>query len=307
MCVCSNQNHLSKHAGSYCLNQNHPSKHAGSYSEAFWLWPIMAIMASVQPELGKIIHAGSNLLHLTWFCSSKEGPGHIMQNWPGPDLDDHNKIAPCGMIKVFELNWIELNWIGPVWFWPNASCPESSQCARITGPPFQADGPLQVSHFQTWLHSSTDGSDHIVQNQPRSELDGLVRFWPNASGPEASRSARITGPRFKQMARYRFPTFRLGCILPQTAQIILCKTSPDLNWMAWSGFGLTLLVQKQAGVQESLGLLLASASKLIQIRCELDPASLLGSFSGLKTTKHISVCSYPFEYGHSLFTEPDRI
>ena len=25
---------------------------------------------------------------------------------------DHNKIAPCGMIKVFELNWnwIELNW-----------------------------------------------------------------------------------------------------------------------------------------------------------------------------------------------------
>ena len=21
---------------------------------------------------------------------------------------DHNKIAPCGMIKVFELNWIEL-------------------------------------------------------------------------------------------------------------------------------------------------------------------------------------------------------
>ena len=22
---------------------------------------------------------------------------------------DHNKIAPCGMIKVFKLNWIELN------------------------------------------------------------------------------------------------------------------------------------------------------------------------------------------------------
>ena len=23
---------------------------------------------------------------------------------------NHNKIAPCGMIKVFELNWTELNW-----------------------------------------------------------------------------------------------------------------------------------------------------------------------------------------------------
>ena len=106
MWVCSNQNHPSKHAGSYCSNQNHPSKHAGSYSEAFWLWPIMAIMASVQPELGKIVHAGSNFLHLTWFCSSKEGPGHIVQNWPGPYQD------------------------GLIWFWPNASGPESSQCAR---------------------------------------------------------------------------------------------------------------------------------------------------------------------------------
>ena len=25
-----------------------------------------------------------------------------------------------------------------------------------------------VTHFQTWLHSSTDGSDHSVQNQPVS-------------------------------------------------------------------------------------------------------------------------------------------
>ena len=80
----------------------------------------------------------------------------------------------------------------------------------------QADGPLQVSHFQTWLHSSTDSSDHIVQNQPGSEQDCLVRF------------------------------------------------------------GQTLLVQKQASVQESLGLLLASASEPIQIRCESDVASLLG-------------------------------
>ena len=36
-------------------------------------------------------------------------------------------------------------------------------------------------------------------------------------------------------------------------QIILCKTGPDLIWMAWSGSGQKDVVQKQASVQESLG------------------------------------------------------
>ena len=35
--------------------------------------------------------------------------------------------------------------------------------------------PIQVC-------SSREGLDHIVQNRPGSDLDGLVRFWPNASG-----------------------------------------------------------------------------------------------------------------------------
>jgi len=68
-------------------------------------------------------------------------------------------------------------------------------------------------------------------------LDGLVRFGPNLSGLEANWCARITRPAFgrKQPAGYQFLTFRCNCILPQTAQIILCKTSPDLNRIAWSG------------------------------------------------------------------------
>ena len=37
--------------------------------------------------------------------------------------------------------------------------------------------PMQVC-------SSREGQDHIVQNRPGSDLDGLVRFWPNASGPK---------------------------------------------------------------------------------------------------------------------------
>ena len=31
----------------------------------------------------------------------------------------------------------------------------------------------------------------------------------------------------------------------------MCKTDPDPIWMAWSGFGQTHLVQKQAGLLES--------------------------------------------------------
>ena len=51
------------------------------------------------------------------------------------------------------------------------------------------------------LRLSKEGMDHTVQNQPRSDLDGLVRVWPNASGLEASRcSAGIIWPGFWQDA-----------------------------------------------------------------------------------------------------------
>ena len=71
---------------------------------------------------------------------------------------------------------------------------------------------------------SKEGMDHIAQNRPGSDLDGLVRVWPNASGLEASRCARIIRPGSgrTQPARYQFSTFRLGSVLPQTSRIILC-------------------------------------------------------------------------------------
>ena len=43
-------------------------------------------------------------------------------------------------------------------------------------------------------HFSKGGIDHSVQNQPGSNLDGLVRVWPNASGLEASWCAGIIRP-----------------------------------------------------------------------------------------------------------------
>ena len=125
----------------------HPSKHAGSDPEAFWLRPVMAVTASVQPVSGRIVYAVSDFRH-----------------------------------------------------------------------PFQ-------------LRFSKEGVDRIAQNRPGSDLDGLVRVWPNASGLEASRCAGITGPGFcsgtMQPARYQFPTFRLGFVHPQTSRTILYKTGPD--------------------------------------------------------------------------------
>ena len=72
-------------------------------------------------------------------------------------------------------------------------------------------------------------------------------------------------------------TFGLTSVHPQITLLILCKTSPDpiYFWLIVSGFGQTDQVWKQAGVQESSSPLLASASRLIRTRCELDPACLL--------------------------------
>ena len=66
---------------------------------------VMAIKASVQPELGQIIYARSDFTHPIWFSSSKEGMDHTVQNQPGSNLD--------GLVR----------------FWPKAPCPEASRCA----------------------------------------------------------------------------------------------------------------------------------------------------------------------------------
>ena len=71
-----------------------------------------------------------------------------------------------------------------------------------------------------WFCSSKEGLDHIVQNGPRFDLDGLVKIWPNASGLEASQYARIIRPASgkMQLAPYQFPTFRLSCVPPHDGQ-----------------------------------------------------------------------------------------
>ena len=125
---------------------NRPGKLAGSHPEAFW-----------QPEMGWIVYAGSNFPHPIWFHFSKEGIDHIMQNWLRSNLD------------------------GLVMDWPNTHSLEACRCIGINGPSFwqEATGLLPVFHCQTRLCSSTDVLDHIVQNQPWSNLvlTDCVRFW----------------------------------------------------------------------------------------------------------------------------------
>ena len=112
-----------------------------------------------------------------FFLSFKEGMDHIVQNRRGSDLD--------GLV------------------WPNASGLEASWFAETIWHDFWQDAtdPLPVSHFQTRFRYSTDVPDNIVPNQPGSDLvlADCVRFWPNGSGPEASRCAKNPPARFWPM------------------------------------------------------------------------------------------------------------
>ena len=79
--------------------------------------------------------------------------------------------------------------------------------------------PTSCSHFSSVF--SKEGMGHIVQNRPGSDLDGLVKVWPNASGLEASRCAGIIWPCFWQDATGPLPVsyfqtrFRSSTALPE--------------------------------------------------------------------------------------------
>ena len=134
----------------------------------------MAITASLQPESGRIVYAGSDFPDPLHFRFSEESMDRTVQNRSRSDLD--------GLAKV----------------WLNSCGLKASWCSGTIWPGFRQDatGPLPVSHFQIRLHSFTNVPDNIVQNQPGSDLvlADCVRFWPNGSGPEASQCARIIRP-----------------------------------------------------------------------------------------------------------------
>ena len=102
-----------------------------------------------------------------------------------------------------------------------------------------------------WMVWSGFGQTQLVRKQAGEQ---------ESPGPVSGRT---------QPARYQFPTFRLGSILPQMFRIILCKTSPGpiWFWLIVSGFGQTDPVRIQAGVRQSSGPLPANASQPIRTGC----------------------------------------
>ena len=62
-----------------------------------------------------------------------------------------------------------------------------------------------------WFCSFKEGLDHIVQNQPESNLDGLIRFRPNRSGLEAIWCARIISLASGQCFQASLDQMRMGC------------------------------------------------------------------------------------------------
>ena len=139
------------------------------------------------------------------------------------------------------------------------------------------------------FRSAKEGSTMTCKNRPGSYFVGLVRFLPDTSDLKVIQCTRIngTGCGKTHPARYQFQIFRLGCVLPQTAQIISCKTSPgsDLILVDCVRLWPNGSCRKQTSVHESSGPLLANVSKPTRNGCESDPACLLGYPNFLRERK----------------------
>ena len=139
----------------------------------------MAITASVQPESGRIVYAGSNFPHPFQLPFSKKGMDHILQNRLGSDLgtSDQGTSGLTGSKPVCR-NHLARFLAGRNR--PATSFPLSDSVAIIRDVP-----------------------DNAVQNQPGSDsvLADCAGFWPNGC-PEVSQCAKIIRPTSDQY----FPT-----------------------------------------------------------------------------------------------------
>ena len=109
---------------------------------------------------------------------------------------------------------------------------------KVTRP---GSGRTQSARYQfptfTQLHSSTDGPDHIVKNQPGSDLvlANCVRFWPNDSS--LGQCARIIRPTSGQRFQVDPDQTQIGfgmftgywAVLNMVNQTILNWTEPKLH------------------------------------------------------------------------------
>ena len=142
-------------------------------------------------------------------------------------------MVACGALVVVYTNATPLNMPDPI---RKRSDPAiaglQSESAGIVYA--RSDFPIP---FQ--FRFSQEGMDHIAQNRPGSDLDGLLRVWPNTSGLEVSWCAGNIGPGFWQDATGPLPVsdFQTRFRSSTDVSIILCKTRPDpiSFWLIVSG------------------------------------------------------------------------
>ena len=137
--------------------------------------------------------------------------------------------------------WIILCRTGPDPIWMAWTGFDQTHLVRKEVGVEESSGPVLAERNRPATSFLLSDSVALFHRRPGSDLDGLDRFWPNSSGPEGSRCARIIWPGSDrpQPARYKFPTFRLGCFLPQMAWVRLRNASLDLFWFWLSAFGQT--------------------------------------------------------------------
>ena len=114
-------------------------------------------------------------------------------------------------IILCALAWIWYRWLGHVrakciWSGSKPACKthnlwhKARFCQNATG-----TLPLPVSHFQTWLCSSTDDPDDIVQNQPWSDLVlADCQVWAKRIRPVKQATVHNRGAHFWPLLRNWF-------------------------------------------------------------------------------------------------------
>ena len=145
----------------------------------------------------------------------------------------------------------------PSRFWPDSGC--TLAVTAITGRNQNASGSdpaclLGTLHLLSrhllsavpWISEEIQRSILCPRNTPVNMPDPIrkrfcyVQLWPLR--PECSQN-RAEQYMPDPTSRIRFSSV-FFFFLTKKAWVILCKTDPDLIWMAWSWFGETHLVRK---------------------------------------------------------------
>ena len=126
-----------------------------------------------------------------------------MEIEPTPSVYQHNAL-PLGQTGSQSYVMYPANMPDPIRkrFGYGQLWPLRPACSRNRAGSYMPDPTSRVRFSSVF---TKEDMDHIVQNRPRSDLDGLVKVWPNTSGLEASRCAGIIWPGFWQDANGPLP------------------------------------------------------------------------------------------------------